>query len=35
VAGVARDAEAPLVVVHRQGGKVSPWYLSAFYCAGG
>lgn len=35
VAGVARDAEAPLGVVNRQGGKVSPWYLSAFYCAGG
>jgi|APFre7841882724_1041349.scaffolds.fasta_scaffold56036_2 hypothetical protein len=35
VAGVARAAGAPLAVVDRQGGKVSPWYLSAFYCAGG
>jgi hypothetical protein len=35
VAGVAGAAGAPLAVVHRQGGRVSPWYLSAFYCAGG
>lgn len=32
VAEVVRTEAAALAIVNRQGGRVSPWYVAAFYC---